>query len=187
MRKKLMKKGVWLETISLAKNTPLKEVLKLAHPCECNACSNGCKYGSGFLADEDIPRIAKYLGVTKEVLKKDFLEEVEKFNTKKLRPKILRKNRQYGKCIFFDEKSRCKIHDVKPLECKISMGCKEYGEQLSIWFMLNHFVNENDAESIRQFAEYLKSGGKTLEGGKLEYLVPDKEKLRKILSFEILQ
>ena len=32
------------------------------------------------------------MGITEEVLKKDFLEEVEKFNTKKYRPKILRKN-----------------------------------------------------------------------------------------------
>ena len=176
-----------METINLTKNTPLKEVLELVHQCECGACANGCKYGSGFLADEDIALIAKHLGVTEEVLKKEFLEEVEKFNTKKLRPKILRKNKQYGKCIFFDEKSRCKIHDAKPLECKISMGCKPYGEQLSLWFMLNHFVDESDAESIRQYAAYLKSGGKTLAGAELETLIPDKEKLRKILSFEILQ
>lgn len=175
-----------METINLTKNTPLKEVLELAHQCECDACANGCKYGSGFLADEDIPNIAKHLGINEEVLKKEFLEEFEKFNTKKLRPKILRKNKQYGKCIFFDEKSRCKIHAAKPLECRISMGCKEYGEQLSIWFMLNNFVNESDAESIRQYAAYLKSGGKTLPGAELESLVPDKEKLRKILSFDTL-
>ncbi|MEK0322573.1 MAG: hypothetical protein QQN47_07355, partial [Nitrosopumilus sp.] len=140
--------------------------------------------GSGILVDEDIQKIAKHLGVTDEVLKKEFLEEVEKFNTKKYRPKILRKDRPYGKCIFFDE--GCKIHEVKPLECKVSMGCKDYGEQLSIWFMLNNFVNKDDAESIRQFATYLKSGGKTLLGAELGDLVPDKEKLRKILSFEIL-
>ncbi|MCH8329662.1 MAG: hypothetical protein IIB81_04700 [Nanoarchaeota archaeon] len=136
------------------------------------------------MVDEDIAKIAEHLGITEEVLKKEFLEEVEKFNTKKYRPKILRKGKPYGKCIFFDE--GCKIHEVKPLECKVSMGCKDYGEQLSIWFMLNNFVNKDDAESIRQFATYLKTGGKTLEGAQLENLVPDKEKLRKILSFEIL-
>ena len=172
--------------MKLTKNTPIKEVLKLVEPCECEACTIGCKYGSGFLADEDIPRIAEYLGIAEEVLKKKFLEEVEKFNTKKFRPKILRKdNKQYGKCIFFDENIKCKVHELKPLECKISMACKPYGEQLSLWFMLNHFVNEKDAESIRQFATYLKSGGKTLEEAKLEDLVPDKEKLKKILSFQI--
>jgi Fe-S-cluster containining protein len=176
-----------LEQVKITKNTPVEEVLKLTHPCRCEACNNGCRYGSGFLADEDIPEIAGFLGITEEELKKKFLEEVDKFNTKKYRPRILRKgSKQYGKCIFFDESSKCKIHAVKPLECRISMGCKPYGEQLSLWFMLNHFVNENDPESVRQFAAYLKSGGKTLEGAELEDLVPDKKKLKKILNFEML-
>ncbi len=193
-----------MQKTKLTKNTDVKEVLKLGHPCKCNACSVGCKHGSGFLADDDIPKLARFMNISEDVLKKEFLEEVEKFNTKKHRPKILRKDKPYGKCVFFDEGDkqpikdglhdpthlpsnppRCKIHEAKPLECKIAMGCKDYGEQLSIWFMLNHFVNKNDAESVRQFASYLKSGGKTLEGAELNDLVPDKEKLKKILSFEI--
>ena len=169
----------------LTKNTPLKEVLKLSHPCKCDACTVGCRHGSGVFADDEIKRVAKHLQISEEVLKKEFLEEVEKFNTKKYRPKILREGKQYGKCIFFDEELGCKVHEVKPLECKVSMGCKDYGEQLSIWFMLNHFVNKDDAESVRQFASYLKTGGKTLKGAELKDLVPDKEKLKKILKFEI--
>ena len=169
----------------LTKNTPLKEVLKLSHPCKCDACTVGCRHGSGVFADDEIKRVAKHLQISEEVLKKEFLEEVEKFNTKKYRPKILRKDKPYGKCIFFDEEIGCKVHEVKPLECKISMGCKDYGEQLSIWFMLNHFVDKDDAESVRQFASYIKTGGKTLKGAELRDLVPDKEKLKKILKFEI--
>ena len=162
-------------------------ILKLTHPCKCNACNIGCKHGSGAFADDEIKKLADHLKIDEDVLKKEFLEEVEKFNTKKLRPRILRKDKQFGKCIFFDEELGCKIHDAKPMECRVAMGCKEYGEQLSLWFMLNHFINENDAQSIRDYATYLKSGGKTLEGGRLEELVPDKEKLKKILSFEILK
>src|SRR3989338_5957518 len=108
----------------LTKNTTLKEVVKLAHPCKCDACTVGCRYGSGFLINDDLPKIAEFLGITEEVLRKEFLEEAEKFNTKLFRPKILRKNKPYGKCIFFDEETGCKIHEVKPLECKVSMGCK---------------------------------------------------------------
>jgi hypothetical protein len=169
----------------ITKDSTEKEVLKLTHPCKCEACTVGCKHGSGVLADEDIPRLAKFMGLSEDVLKKEFLEEIEKFNTKKYRPKILRKDKPYGKCIFFDEGIGCKVHEAKPLECKIAMGCKDYGEQLSLWFMLNQFVDKNDAESVRQFASYLKIGGKTLEGSELKDLVPDKEKLKKILSFEI--
>lgn len=180
-----MEQNEFNNNAKLTKNTPLKEVLKLAHPCKCEACTVGCRHGSGFLIDEDVPKIAKFLGIAEEVLKKEFLEEVEKFNTKRYRPKILRKNKPYGKCIFFDEEIGCRVHEVKPLECKISMGCKYYGEQLSLWFMLNHFVNKDDAESVRQYTSYLKSGGKTLEGAELKDLVPDKKKLRKILELEI--
>jgi len=175
-----------LEKKKLAKDTQIDEVLKLTNPCKCESCTVGCRHGSGFLVEEDIPRIAKFMGMPEDVLKKEFLEEVEKFNTKRFRPKILRKNKPYGKCIFFDEEIGCKVHEVKPLECKVSMGCKSYGEKLSLWFMLNHFVNENDAESVRQYASYLKTGGKTLEGAELKDLVPDNEKLKKILKFEIL-
>ena len=175
-----------MEKKRLAKNTPINEVLKLTNPCKCEACTVGCRHGSGFLVEEDIPRIAKFMNISEEVLKKEFLEEVEKFNTKRFRPRILRKDKPYGKCIFFDEEIGCKVHEVKPLECKISMGCKDYGEQLSLWFMLNHFVNKDDAESIRQFASYLKTDGKTLEGAELKDLVPDKEKLRKMLELKII-
>ena len=171
--------------VKLTKNAPIIEVLKLSHPCKCESCTVGCRHGSGFLIDDNIPKIAKFLNISEEVLKKEFLEEVEKFNTKRYRPKIIRKDKPYGKCIFFDKEISCRVHEVKPLECKISMGCKDYGEQLSLWFMLNHFVNKDDAESVRQYASYLKSGGKTLEGAQLKDLVPDNEKLRKILSLEI--
>lgn len=52
--------------------------------------------------------------------------------------------------------------------------------------MLNHQVNVNDPESIRQYAIYLKTHT-TIPGGELEELVPDKERLRKILDFTILK
>ena len=176
------------QTTNLHKNVPLKEVLKLTHACKCDACTVGCLHGSGVFASGEVEKLAEFMGIGAEVLKKEFLEEVEKFNTKKFRPRINRKEgKPYGKCIFFDKKLGCKIHEAKPLECKIAMGCKDYGEQLALWFMLNHFVNKDDAESVRQYASYLKTGGKALDGGKLEELVPDKEKLRKILNLEIIR
>lgn len=169
------------------KNTQLKEVLELAAPCRCNACSHGCKFGSGSLAGNDAKRIAKFLNIPEEELKKGFLEEVELFNKKLLRPKLIReKNKPYGQCVFFDEQKGCTIHDAKPLECKTSIQCKDYGEDLSVWFMVNHVVDTEDAESIRQYANYIKSGGKLIPGASLEELVPDRERLKKILNYGIL-
>ncbi len=170
------------------KKTPLKEVLKLATPCKCDSCNHGCKYGSGSLAGDDAKNIAQFMNISGDDLKKDYLEEVELFNKKVLRPKLLReKGKNHGQCVFFDEKKGCTIHEAKPLECKTSMGCKDYGEDLSVWFMVNHIVDTQDPESIRQFSQYIKSGGKLIPGATLQELVPDEEKLRKVLSYEILK
>lgn len=169
------------------KNTLLKDVLKLAAPCRCNACNHGCKFGSGSLIGNDAKRIAAFLSISEEELKKGFLEEVELFNKKLLRPKLIRESsKPYGRCIFYDDEKGCTVHEVKPLECKTSVNCKDYGEDLSVWFMVNHVVDTEDPESIRQYAHYIKSGGKLIPGASLQELVPDKEKLRKILNYEIL-
>ncbi len=170
------------------KNTPLKEVLELAAPCRCDSCNHGCKYGSGKLAGDDSKRIAKFLNIPEEELKNKYLEEIELFNKKILKPKLLRKNgKNYGQCIFYDDKKGCTIHEVKPLECKTSIQCKDYGEELSVWFMVNHVVDSNNPESVRQYSQYLKTGGKSIPGAELKNFVPDKERLSKILSYEILK
>ena len=170
------------------KNTPLKEVLKLAAPCKCNACNNGCKYGSGSLVDDDAKNIAGFLGISEEKLRKEFLEEVELYNKKILRPKLIRdRNTPYGRCSFYDDKKGCTVHPVKPLECKTAIGCKDYGEDLSVWFMVNYIVDPRDPESIRQFAQYIKSGGKIIQGAELKDFIPDRDRLKKILSYEILK
>lgn len=173
---------------TITKATPLEKIRKLAPACRCDACAHGCTMGSGFLADDDAKHIAKFLGITEDELKTKHLEEVEQFNTTLLRPKIERKDgKPYGKCTFYDKKKGCTIHNVKPLQCKISMGCKLYGSDLHAWFVLNHMVNEHDPESIRQYTEYIKAGGNVIPGGSLEELVPNREVRKKILSFEILK
>jgi len=167
----------------IQKNTPPSEILKLSQ--QCRQCGHCCSHGSGFLIGNDIKNIAEYLKITEKELKEKYLEEKELFNTKLLRPKLKTKDKPYGKCVFLDDK-KCKIHQVKPLQCRVG-NCNEHGEQLSQWFMLNYQINKDDPESIRQYASYLKSGGKTIPGGKLEELIPDKEKLKKILNFEQLK
>ena len=172
----------------ITKSTPLKDVLKLAAPCQCDSCNHGCKFGSGSLAEGDSKKIAEFLKISEENLKKDFLEETELFNKKIFKPRLLRqKGKIHGRCVFYDDNKGCTIHAVKPLECKTSLQCKDYGEDLSVWFMVNHIVDPNDPESIRQYSQYIKSGGKIIAGAELEKLVPDKEKLKKILNYGILK
>ena len=172
-----------MEKIIIDAKTPLKKILELGKVCNRN--NNCCKHGSGFLVEEDIIKIAKHLKISEENLKKKYLEEKEQFNKKLWRPKLKTKDKPYGKCIFFDGKG-CKIHEVKPLQCRTG-GCSEYGEELSAWFLLNYIVDKDDPESIRQYALYIKSGGKVISGGELERIVPDKDKLKKIMDYTLLR
>src|SRR3989338_3873624 len=98
----------------LSKSTPLDDVLKLTPPCSCHACNHGCTVGSGFLVEGDSKKIAEVLNISEVELKEKFLEEVELFNKKILRPKLLRQGKPYGKCIFYDEEKKCTVHKVKP-------------------------------------------------------------------------
>src|SRR3989344_4100344 len=94
----------------ITRDTPLREVQELAPACRCAACSHGCTMGSGFLAPEDLPAIAQFLNLSEADAREKYMEEVDAFNRKHLRPKILRKGKPYGKCIFYDAQKGCTIH-----------------------------------------------------------------------------
>lgn len=164
----------------ISAKTPKEVTLKLA--AECKQCGHCCSYGSGSLTAEDEKRIARSLKISREELKKNYLEEIEKFNTTRHRPKLIRENGlPYGKCIFL-KNNKCSIQSVKPLQCKTS-NCNIQGPELQKWFDLNYFVNKKDPESIRQYATYLAFND-PLPGASLLDLVPDKAELQKILSYE---
>ncbi len=175
-------KDVWIH-----KNTPKEEILKLAKACSCDACSKACEYSSGFLAEGDLDSLARLLNMTKQDTKDKFLEQAHIYNKNVFRPKLEReKGKHYGKCIFFEKGVGCKVHAAKPMHCKVSMNCKAYGEQLNTWFYLNHIIDKDDPEAIRQWAVYLETHP-TIPGGTLQDLVPDKERLQGILSYKILR
>ena len=175
-----------INEIIISKNTPLSEVLALSSPCMCDSCNNGCKHGSGILIGNDRENIAKFLKITEKELDEKYLEETEQFNKKFQRPKLLRQGKPFGQCVFFDGKG-CKVHEVKPLQCKTAIACKDYGEDVSSWFLANNLLDLNDAEAIRQYKQYQDNGGKIIPGASLEELFPDKKELKKILSYEVLK
>jgi Fe-S-cluster containining protein len=166
----------------ITKSASLSKVLELGK--ECRKCGHCCKHGTGFLVSDDAKKIAKFLGISEEELKKKYLEKIIKFNTTLFRPKSVKKGKPYGVCVFYD--NDCKIHQVKPLQCRVG-NCNEHGEELAVWFDLNYFVSKDDPQSIREWKVYLDSGGKTIKGGELEDLVPDKKILKKILNYEVLK
>ncbi|NOZ80071.1 MAG: hypothetical protein GXP63_00220 [DPANN group archaeon] len=172
---------------TIRKDTPLERILRLAPACDCPACTHGCSMGSGILIGDDLHRLAVHLKVPEERLKEEFLEEVEQFDRVFFRPKLRRKNGlPYGPCIFLQTDGHCRVHPAKPLQCRISTGCKDYGEKLSLWFLLNHLLDIGNPESVRQYHLYLQSGGKTISGGSLAELIPSRKKRDAILSFKEL-
>jgi len=168
-------------------NSTQEEMLKRSPPCDCAACNHGCTMGAGFLADEDIKPLAEFLKVTTKELKEKYLDKKHFLNKDVYRPKLIRKVNQrtgrrnpYGQCIFFKE-NKCSIHPVKPLECKLAMPCKPYGEEQTTWFMLRKILNTNNDQAIQEYDTYLKAGGKTLPLASIAKLIPDKKKRDKIL------
>lgn len=172
----------------IKKQTKLSEVLELGKPCKycCTKEVVCCKNGSGMVLISEVKGLAEKMNMKEDEFKEKFLDETERFNTRLFQFKQKRDGKPYGPCILFDdETSKCTIHEFKPLHCKVGNCGNEHGEQLSIWFMLNYLVNNEDAESIRQYEIYLRTHP-TIEGGQLNELV-EKEKLGKILSFERLK
>ncbi len=168
-------------------HTTPAEIYALVHPCRCKACELPCRFGSGALVDDDLERLSQYLELSKEEVKKKYLEEITKFGTTLLKPKLKKeKNKPYGKCIFFDEKKGCLVHLAKPTECRIAMGCKDYGEDLIVWFNLRHYLDPKNPESIRQYKLYLDSGGKSLKGAELESIA-DERIIKKAFDYHDLK
>ena len=173
-----------MHTINITKSTPLKDILKIGE--QCDKCGRCCSFGSGFIMESEIPQIAAFLKMKKEDLIKDQLEETEIFHTKMFKFKIKRKkDKPYGPCIFLDD-NKCKIQNIKPLHCRIG-NCKEHGDDLHTWFIINYCLNIYDPESIRQYNSYLETGGRRIPGAELDKLFPDKKMLSQILSYERLK
>jgi Fe-S-cluster containining protein len=174
----------------IKKDTPVERVVRLGDcrlGAACAKCNQGCKQGSGCFTHEQIPKAAQFLKLNEENFKKIWLEPMTRFNTTLFRPKLKRKQGKHeGLCVFFDEKEGCMIHEVKPMECRIS-NHNEYGEALHLWFTLNYFVNPNDPQSVREWANHIESGGVTIPGGSLNELVPNQKTLKKIMEYKILK
>jgi Fe-S-cluster containining protein len=138
------------------------------------------------MTDKDLDKLSKFLHLTKRDVKDKYLESLNIYNKTFFRPKLERDGKPFGKCVFFEKGTGCKIHTAKPLHCRIAMSCKAYGEQLNTWFYLNHIVDATDPEAIRQWSVYLETHP-TIPGGTMEDLVPDAKKRDEILSYKLLK
>ncbi|MFH1409479.1 MAG: YkgJ family cysteine cluster protein [Nanoarchaeota archaeon] len=172
----------------IKKTTKTKTIIELGKGCGalCHWSGHCCKHTSAILVGNEKKELAEDMGLSEKEFEKRYLEDTTRFNTKLKQFKQRReKGRPHGPCIMLTETNRCRIHDIKPLYCRTGNCRNEHGEAIAVWFALNHFVNTNDAESMRQWAAYLRTHP-TIQGGKLEELIPDKKHLSRILTHELL-
>ena len=153
---------------------------------DCRRCGHCCSYGSGIVLESEVPRIATKLKLSTEEFKEKYLEPHECFSAKHYRFRQRReKGKPYGSCIFLTDEKLCEIHAVKPLYCRIG-NCGPLANDAIQWFHLNHSVDKFKPDSIREWKIYCELKD-VIPGGKLEELVPDKETLARILSYDILK
>jgi len=162
-----------------------KEELIRKGNCE-NQCGKCCTRSSGIVLPHEVKRIAKHLKMPEETFKNKYLEPHERFHTTHHRIKQRRVHPNIsGSCMMLSPAGKCRIHVSKPLYCKITT-CQEHGHDAVIWYDLKHFVNAEDPQSIREWAEYLHHG-KSIKGGELHQIVPNRRKLRWMLEYGDLQ
>jgi len=172
--------------MEITKTTPEKQAMELGKVCiKCGQC---CEHTGGILiGDEDLKKLAKHLNRTPEETKEKFLEEVEWFGERRLKTKTaVNPNGSRGACVFLGENKECTVHEAKPTQCRVCTGPGRNAGELFSWFLLNYCIDPKNPDSMRQYAHYLRAGGKTIPGGELNDLVKDKEKLKKILNNEII-
>jgi Fe-S-cluster containining protein len=167
----------------IKKDTPLQNVLELSK--NCKKCGHCCSYGSGYILEKELKRIAEFLQISEKELKEKHVDEVYRFGTFVFKPKLNYKSEKpYGNCVFLKNK-QCSIHTIKPLHCRIGNCSPEFGEQANEWFMVNYLVDPYNANSIREWALRIETRP-TIEGARPEDLV-GAQKLKKIMNYEIIK
>lgn len=162
--------------------------------------SDMCETLPGFIHESEFENISGKLGVSIEELKKNFLREISAYNKKLHKPKHEAIEKRlgfkptstfhelpYGKCVFLNRdkpnKHECMLGDAMPMHCKIASE-SNHSEKLHAWYLLNHAVDADDPNSLREWAIYLKTHA-TIPGGELHELVPDSSKLKSILQNDV--
>ncbi|MBN2881130.1 YkgJ family cysteine cluster protein [Candidatus Woesearchaeota archaeon] len=168
----------------IEKNTSQLIIEELAK--DCNKCGHCCKFGSGIVLKNEVPKIANAINMKEEKFVSEYLDDFEYYGTshKKLK-QIKDKKLPHGRCVFLSEENQCQIQNVKPLYCRIG-NCNKYGDELLQWFHLNFSVDQHNPESIRAWKIYTDNK-EVINGGKVQDIVDDEEILKKIMNYDILK
>lgn len=99
------------------------------HGCACEKCKECCKRESGWFLPDEVEIAAKYLKLPREKFVKQYCKEHFENDVFALSPKTKSHSTE---CIFLDAKGLCKIHPIKPYECRKVYGCEPVGRHRRI-------------------------------------------------------
>lgn len=128
----------------------------------CKRCGECCRSrGDISLFPQDIPRIAKYLGMNSgdEFLKKYAIKEFFEDKPALYKYVIKDKGDYMQTCVFFDEEKKiCRIHEVKPPACFYFPFVPVDYKNINSEYILQAVpcIQENELGKGKKFGEYVK-------------------------------
>ncbi len=128
--------------------------------CSCEKCVECCTRTPGWFAPGEAEKAAKHMNLTMEAFINKYLvrdywcgdltdkdhgdegfsgdvyvwaprKDGQKFYPGDPKTATWGSAFDHGRCVFLDENDRCKIHAVKPKECRLSFGCDSKRDQAS--------------------------------------------------------
>jgi Fe-S-cluster containining protein len=124
--------------------------------CACENCTRCCKRQPGPLVFDDIQRIKDFLGIGDEEFHDLFVASpgalVKAGDGKTHRVGSIVPRMRRGRCVFLDEKDRCRIHAVAPF------GCAYFDTHMSAQTAHPRslfIVNDNMSDEFRDYRDGL--------------------------------
>lgn len=89
------------------------------HGCDCPQCRALCEHEPGWFMPDEVPAAAEFCAMPEAAFREQFLathvvEDVTMWSPKRAKT---------GACIFLKD-GKCRIHPVKPHECRKVFGCE---------------------------------------------------------------
>lgn len=88
--------------------------------CACEKCQECCRREPGWFMPEEVSVAAKFLGIKENDFIAKYCKEHPEDAVLAYSPATKPKSTE---CVFLDASGLCKIHPVKPYECRKVYGC----------------------------------------------------------------